>query len=393
MSKQELFRSAIAEAKELKDISMAQAKAQIAEAFAPRISEMFKLKVNELEENLEEDMDKEGIEENMEEVNETSLDEILAELELEESTDEEAINEDDNLEEAEDLEESEDLEEAKDEEEAEDEDAEEAEDVDAELDADAEMGEEGAEEVAEMSVDEFKELVRQVVADVMAGHDESDADNLDGDAAGLDMGADMDASADDSISLDEILAELEEESLEEANAGGKTDKLNYGSSPENDSQKDKHTHAQSFPGGKVTGDKAKAYTPVHSSDRAKSMKNENDELEEAVATIEELKSTINEMNLFNAKLLYTNKIFEAKSLNNSQKAKVLSAFDKATSLNEVKSVYKTLTTTLDANTKTTIKESLGFASKPMGHAPVKPIVEADAIVNRFQQLAGIKSIN
>jgi hypothetical protein len=355
MSKQELFRSAIAEAKELKDISMAQAKAQIAEAFAPRISEMFKLKVDELEENLEEEMDKEGIEENMEEVNETSLDEILAELELEESTNEEdAINEEDNLEEAEDLEESEDLEEAKDEEKAEDEDAEEAEDVDAELDADAEMGEEGAEEVAEMSVDEFKELVRQVVADVMAGHGEPDADNLDGDAAGLDMGADMDAAAgaDDSISLDEILAELENEGMQQDGLEEADEKVEEG-------------------------------------------KNKmEEELEEAVSTIEELKATINEMNLFNAKLLYTNKIFEAKSLNNSQKAKVLSAFDKAGTLNEVKSVYKTLTTTLDANTKTTIKESLGFASKPMGNAPVKPIVEAaDAIVNRFQQLAGIKSIN
>jgi hypothetical protein len=355
MSKQELFRSAIAEAKELKDISMAQAKAQIAEAFAPKIQEMFKLKVNELEENLEEEMDKEGIEENMEEVNETSLDEILAELELEESTDEEAINEDDNLEEEgyDAAKQTPAIEEAKDEEKAEDEDAEEAEDVDAELDADAEMGEEGAEEVAELSVDEFKELVRQVVADVMAGHGEEDAENLDGDAAALGMDAEMgaDMGADDSISLDEILAELENEGMQQDGLEEADEKVEEG-------------------------------------------KNKmEEELEEAVSTIEELKATINEMNLFNAKLLYTNKIFEAKSLNNSQKAKVLSAFDKATSLNEVKSVYKTLTTTLDANTKTTIKESLGFASKPMGNAPVKPIVEADAIVNRFQQLAGIKSIN
>jgi hypothetical protein len=49
MSKSELFRQAIAEAKELKDISMAQAKQQIAEAFAPRIQEMFKAKVEEME--------------------------------------------------------------------------------------------------------------------------------------------------------------------------------------------------------------------------------------------------------------------------------------------------------------------------------------------------------
>jgi len=356
MSKQELFRSAIAEAKELKDISMAQAKAQIAEAFAPKIQEMFKLKVNELEESLDEELE-EGTE-NMEEVNETSLDEILAELEEETAKldEEDNLEESNDLEESADLEESNDLEEAKDDEKAEDEDAEEAEEVDADLDADAEMGDEGAEEVAEMSVDEFKELVRQVVADVMAGHGEEGAENLDGDAADLGMDAGMDAGmgADDSISLDEILAELEEEqSLEEG-----TEELEESEE-------------------KVEENKE----PIE------------EELEEAVKTIEELKATINEMNLFNAKLLYTNKIFEAKSLNNSQKAKVLSSFDKATTLNEVKAVYKTLTTTLDAKTKTTIKESLGFASKPMGHAPAKPIVEADAIVNRFQQLAGIKKIN
>ena len=56
---------------------------------------------------------------------------------------------------------------------------------------------------------------------------------------------------------------------------------------------------------------------------------EKDELMEARKTIKSLKSKINEAvkttnstNLLNAKLLYTNKIFKSKNLNESQKVKV-----------------------------------------------------------------------
>lgn len=378
MSKSELFKQAIADAKELKDITMATAKQQIAEAFAPKIQEMFRMKVNELDQmdevdEMEEGLEKDAMEENssIEEVNETSLEEILAELDadnaleeaddLEEGEGYEAGHQKPEIEEAKDKKEDDDKKEDK-KEDSDDDAAEEIEAADAEEDSDLEAGmdlgaadEAGAEEVAELSVEEFKNLVRDVVADVLAGHGESDAENLDGDAAGLDMGADggMDmgdaAGADDSISLDEILAELEMEGIEESEDLEENEDL----------------------------------------EEAK-----DGELEEAVKTIEELKATINEMNLFNAKLLYTNKIFEAKSLSNSQKTKVLNAFDKAGSLNEVKAVYKALTTTLETSNsnKKTLKESVGFASKPMGNSPAKPIMETDAIVNRFQQLAGIKKL-
>jgi hypothetical protein len=95
--------------------------------------------------------------------------------------------------------------------------------------------------------------------------------------------------------------------------------------------------------------------------------------------------------LFSAKLLYVNKIFKAKNLSESQKTKVINAFDRAVSVKEVENTYKTLLESLSADTKkSTIKESVGFASKPIGHAPARPIVEADAFVTRWQQLAGIK---
>lgn len=380
MSKSDLFKQAIAEAKELKDISMAQAKQQIAEAFAPRIQEMFAAKVNEMDamdeaDEMEEGMDQ--MESSMEEVNETSLDEILAELDAESKMEEGNDLEEEGLDEMSSKEKmekglyNEEKEDKKEDEKEESEEAEEAEgDLDLGADAEegdlddmgSELGGEGAEEVVDLSVEEFKNLVRDVVADVLAGNAGDDMGDLDGDAAGLDLGADAgadmgsDLGGDEDISLDEILEQLENEGLEEG-----------------EDLPDAPKEFGGIKGGMVGEAK-------------------DEELEEAIKTIEELKSTINEMNLFNAKLLYTNKVFESKSLSNTQKAKVLNAFDKANNLNEVKAVYKTLNTTLEAGQKTQLKESLGFASKAMGGAPAKPILEENAYVTRFQQLAGIKKL-
>ena len=89
--------------------------------------------------------------------------------------------------------------------------------------------------------------------------------------------------------------------------------------------------------------------------------------------------------------MYVNKIFKAKNLSESQKTKVINAFDRAVSVKEVENTYKTLQETVSAETKkSSLKESVGFASKAMGNAPARPIVEADAFVTRWQQLAGIK---
>ena len=104
-----------------------------------------------------------------------------------------------------------------------------------------------------------------------------------------------------------------------------------------------------------------------------------------------MQSTLNEVNLLNAKLLYTNKIFKAKSLTESQKVKVLTAFDKATSKKEAQLVYETLLEGLKEK-KTSINESmLGSASKVIGGpAPKQPIIEVNNQFARWQKLAGIK---
>ena len=113
------------------------------------------------------------------------------------------------------------------------------------------------------------------------------------------------------------------------------------------------------------------------------------ELQEAYKTIKTLKSELNEINLLNAKLLYTNKIFKAKNLNESQKVKVLSSFDKATTVGEVKLVFETLNEGIKVKSNL-IKENLGSASKSTITPNVKkPIVESNDAFLRMQKLAGI----
>ena len=129
-------------------------------------------------------------------------------------------------------------------------------------------------------------------------------------------------------------------------------------------------------------------SPAPSSDTTSSLETVK-ELEEAYSTIETLRNELNEVNLLNAKLLYTNKIFKAKTLTESQKLNVLSMFDKATNVSEVKLVFETLSEGLKTKS-TPIKENLGSASKIIGTTtPKQPIVESNDMVARFQKLAGI----
>jgi hypothetical protein len=115
------------------------------------------------------------------------------------------------------------------------------------------------------------------------------------------------------------------------------------------------------------------------------------ELEEAYNTIRTIKEELAEVNLFNAKLLYTNKIFKSKNLSEAQKVKVLAAFDKAATVEETKLVFETLSEGFTTK-KASVNESLihGGASRAAGVAPKKPIMEANDQVARWQKLAGIK---
>jgi hypothetical protein len=116
-----------------------------------------------------------------------------------------------------------------------------------------------------------------------------------------------------------------------------------------------------------------------------------EELEEAYNVIRFLKGKINEVNLLNAKLLYSNKLFRNFSLNEGQKMKVIENFDRAHNLREVKLVYSTLAEGFKMpSSKKVVKES--FASKPVASTkPAKQVISEGAeLANRFKKLAGLK---
>ena len=113
---------------------------------------------------------------------------------------------------------------------------------------------------------------------------------------------------------------------------------------------------------------------------------------EALDQIEELKAELNEVNLLNAKLLYTNKIFKAKNLNESKKVKVLKAFDKAKDVAQAKTIYETLNEGLLDKSSINENRIKGSASKATGLEPKsskQPIIESNDVYNRMRQLAGL----
>jgi len=412
-SNQELFKQAILDAKAVRETSLAAARTTLAEHFEPMVRDMFRETVENIEEGDDDTMEeakmhdmeeakmhdmeeakmhdmkkakKHDMEEaKMHDMEESSLDEILAELD--------ALSED-NME-GSDLEEHTTTTAGYDEKahtvkgqtgydekaktshgdgklhEADDDDDTEEDDKDAEADDKAEeAGEdlthdmedgEGTDEqeVVDITVGELKDIIRDVFMSLQGGGEEAALDADTDLAADLDMDmADDEMAADDTeISLEEILRELE--------------------------KADKKVEEGTGPGGEIDPKAA----DVHSVNDDSAKK----ELNEAIKTIKALKHELNEINLFNAKLMYVNKIFKAKNLSESQKTKVVSAFDRASSVKEVENTFKTLSESITAAPKkSSLKESVGFASKAMGNAPARPIVEADAFVTRWQQLAGIK---
>lgn len=127
------------------------------------------------------------------------------------------------------------------------------------------------------------------------------------------------------------------------------------------------------------------------SDLQKEVAEKDEELQEAYKTVHQLKSIINEVNLLNAKLLYTNKLFRNFELNESQKMKVIENFDRAGNTREVKLVFTTLAESFNRPTtkKRVVKES--YASKAT--ATTKPsttiISEGFDQAERWKKLAGL----
>jgi len=314
-----IFSEAIAEAKAIRETAMANAKLALEEAFAPRMQEMMNSKLEALagdDENMEEnftgkngEMTSNDGDGSMEEI---SLEELLAELE--------------GLEEGGYSEEEGSVEPGLDNPYMEENEIFEAEDDDT---------------VSEITVDDLKDIIRDVVADLLGGSEGEKEEEEAGEEEEM-AGEEEEMAGDEELSLEELLAELGEGTEEEE---------------ENEVEEE-----------------------------------ENEQLEEAMSTIAQLRSELNEVNLLNAKLLYVNKLFKSKNLTEAQKVKVINAFDRAESVKETKNIFETLQESLTATQakKNPIKESLSFASKSAGVADRKPIVENNDFVARMQKLAGIK---
>jgi hypothetical protein len=385
MVNRDLLKEAIADAKAVKETAIANAKAALEEAFTPYLKEklaaklaemdevdeakeeMTEMKEKEIEENYdttEEAMDTEKMKE-AEEIDEMDLDALLRELDEMEEEDsameegkaayeyekgkkageKEAMNEEEDL-----LNDPKypadnnahgNVAEAEEEEVYTDEDADGIEDSeDEEID------------IENMDESDLKSFIESVIADMVA------AGELEG-GEGEEEGEE----------------EESEESEEEVEIN---ERKKYGG------------NKGDVPASK-RGDKKDTAEEEGVEDYKKKLKEMKEELDEAYNALSTIKTELQEVNLFNAKLLYTNKIFKAKNLTESQKVKVLAAFDKAASVKEAKLVFETLSEGM-RETKKTVNESMlrGSASKPSGVAAKKPILEVNDQFSRWQTLAGIK---
>jgi len=103
-----------------------------------------------------------------------------------------------------------------------------------------------------------------------------------------------------------------------------------------------------------------------------------------------LRTQLTEMNLFNAKLLYANKLMQNRNVTPKQQRAIVEALDKAKTLREAKLLYQSLTASLNKGAKRSLREgrviTRGSSSKSTRSAGVKSGVEVD----RWAVLAGIK---
>jgi hypothetical protein len=385
---------AIADAKAVKESAIANAKIALEEAFSPQVREMFASKVAALEEEekveeaskvgkaskedqlkiahaalekaemsgdirgaelalafidlINDDIKKEKTNEAKDAKDKKDVTEVEDLEESKEDLDEaeEELDEDINaiLAELADLDEAKDLDESKDLDEAEDKDEDEEDKADN-------NGEEEDIDLENMSEEDLKKFIEGVIEDMVEAGELEPADDFEDDV-------DVDVEDDGEIEIEDD----GETSVDEAKKA------------EIDEAKDKMDEAN------------------YDLDEMKK------DLDEAISTVNALRSELQEINLLNAKLLYTNKVFRGNNLVESQKIKVLRAFDKAETVKEVKLVFETLDTPKSAKrTRKSISESRvrakGSASNVTAPKVLnenkQPIVQADAMVERFKKLAGI----
>ena len=397
MANKDLFKQAIAEAKSVREAAIANAKEALEETLTPHLKDMLAAKLQE-QENLEETQIEETavneVEEEVDEakhddkevdeakhddddkMEEASTDEVEEGKHDDDDKKDEAVDEDLTV--APEMAEAEEDEAEDDSEESEDEAEEEIEDAADEVDGD--------EDISDLTVDQFKDMIRDIISqEIGGGEDDMGADMDAGDIEGmgdepeLEAPAEEPAADDEEIDLDELLAELEATTAE-----GK-DKDKEMEEAKHDDEKDEAVEEETSNQVEAESD-GKGYNVNRTVSEA--------ELNEALDTIKTLQKDLHETNLLNSKLLYVNKIFKANNLSEAQKVNIIAAFDKAETVKEVKLVFETVSENVVTAKKETVTESKvkGMASKATGTtASTKPEVinEVSDTVRRMQKLAGI----
>ena len=122
---------------------------------------------------------------------------------------------------------------------------------------------------------------------------------------------------------------------------------------------------------------------------------ENKKLKETLSNYQEvvgsLKENVQDVNLSNARLLYTNRTLRNTSLNERQKERIVEAISKAGSVEEAKTIHETLQSTV-ASTPARGPQSLSEAiTRPTSviRASRKEEPKADPFTTRMRKLAGI----
>lgn len=360
--KKSLLEEAIADAKEVINAATANAKISLEESLTPAIKKMISKKLQE--EFSEED-----------EEFEESTNEVVAEAE-DDAEETEASEEEDEM--------------PSDEEgEGETETPSEEESEDEEVD------------VENMSMDELKDLIKSVAQEIMdQGQSTEDVPAVEEPAGddvppmGMDMTSDEGGEEDEEINLEALLAEFEDLS-----GDGATEEA-----PMEENATQEIITILSGVGGVAALASAITYLEKKAPEKVKELMAKignstqlsrkssielEAQLQEAKKAIQVLKDALNEGNLLNAKLLYVNKLFREKTLNDSQKANVVVAFDKAETVKEVKLVYETVSKSIGK--APVVKEHFGQASKQTGDPKIikESVVEVDPQVRRLQRLAGI----
>ena len=123
---------------------------------------------------------------------------------------------------------------------------------------------------------------------------------------------------------------------------------------------------------------------------------ENNQLTEKLskyeAAISELKEGLQDTNLSNARLLYTNRVLRNTSLNERQKDKIVEAISDAGSVTEAKTIYDTLQSTVEAKPKSSpqsLSEAISRRSTVI-RATREESTSSDPFQDRMKRLAGIK---